>query len=184
MWFLAQGSLRDTSLLPRAGRGRHVSKPFPTHSVGGPPGGQQDRERMVWGGPRYEGPSEVSPSPGQVRRGATLQAAMFSYCVGCNTGSDLEMGREAPGRRAWVAPIHPAFGGGEQVPSSHTAATPPPLPRAGRRRAGTWLLSKVDSAQSSLIVEALLKIATLRRRLCQGRVGRDNLELRACWGRS
>lgn len=83
------------------------------------------------------------------------------------------MGSEAPGRRAPVAPIWPASGG-EQVPSSHL----------DRARALPRLPSKVDSAQNSLIVPALLKIATLRRRLWQGRVGCDNMELRACWGRS
>lgn len=50
MWFPVQGSLRDTSVLPRAGRGQHVSKPFPTHSVGGPPGGQEDRVSGMGGG--------------------------------------------------------------------------------------------------------------------------------------
>lgn len=35
----------------------------------------------------------------------------------------------------------------------------------------TWPLSKLDSAQNNLIVQALLKIATLRRRLWQARAG-------------
>lgn len=47
----------------------------------------------------------------------------------------------------------------------------------------TWPPSKVDSAQN-LIVQALLKIATLRRSLWQGRAGRDHTALWACRGSS
>lgn len=53
--------------------------------------------------------------------------------------------------------------------------------RAGRR-ALPRLPSKVDSAQNNLLVQAPLKIATLRRRLWQGRVGRGNMELRGLPG--
>lgn len=44
-------------------------------------------------------------------------------------------------------------------------------------RALPRLPSKFDSAQNNLLVQAPLKIATLRRRLWQGRVGCGNMEL-------
>lgn len=47
--------------------------------------------------------------------------------------------------------------------------------RAGRRLF-TRPPSQGDSAPNNLIVQAVLKIATLKRGLWQGRVGRDNME--------
>lgn len=85
-------------------------------------------------------------------------------------GGDIKMGGKPGGWEHHLYPFTAPLG--SVVPSSHLVAPPHPAspPRAGLRVL-TWPPSKVDSAQNNLIVQALLKIASLGRRLWQGRAG-------------
>ena len=86
-----------------------------------------------------------------------------SSTVRVATHSDTRIGGEGRARRAAVLPFGLHLGVSR---SSHP----------GRAEAVYPAASQGDSAPNNLIVQAVLKIATLKRGLWQGRVGRDNME--------
>lgn len=141
--------------------------------MGGPLGGQRTVSSQHGAVLGVKEPAS-QPEPWAGQKLCHPPANNCDLTVWVATRGDLKMRTEAPGRRVPVAPTWPAPGG-EQVPSSHPGRVEGAYPAT---------FSKVDSAQNNLIVQGLLRIATLRRRLWQSRVGRDSKELPACWGRS